>query len=133
MPKYFTLEELCHSEAAIKHNINNTPGKEASFALAELILYLLDPLRELWGGPIRVNSGYRCPALNRLIGGVSTSQHVKGQAADITVGSKAKNKRLFDLLLSSGLPFDQAIDEKNYQWIHVSLNMKNNRKQILHL
>ena len=94
---------------------------------------VLDPLREWYGKPITVNSGYRCPQLNRLVGGAASSQHLKGEAADITAGSKEANRKLFDYI-KSHLPFDQLIDEKNYSWVHVSYKRDgNNRKQILKL
>ena len=67
--------------------IDNTPPSSAVKALNDLVDNVLDPLREAWGGPIRVNSGYRCPELNRIVGGTPTSQHQRGEAADITVGS----------------------------------------------
>lgn len=97
-----------------------------------LVENILDPLRERYGRPIFVNSGYRCPALNKAVNGSKTSQHVYGLAADITAGSAVKNKVLFKLIQDLNLPFDQLIDEKNYRWIHVSFSKKP-RKQILHL
>ena len=94
---------------------------------------MLDPLREWYGKPVTVNSGYRCPQLNRMVGGAASSQHLKGEAADITAGSKEENRKLFDYI-KSHLPFDQLIDEKNYSWVHVSYKRDgNNRKQILKL
>jgi uncharacterized protein YcbK (DUF882 family) len=71
-----------------------------------LIDRILDPLREKYGKPIIVNSGYRCPKLNKCVGGVSTSQHVKGQAADITGKSAIENKKLFNLIIDLDLPYD---------------------------
>lgn len=133
MNSYFTISELCRSTEAIKHNIDNTPPPAAKNELCTLINRLLNPVRELWGGPIMVNSGFRCPTLNNLVKGKSTSQHVKGQAADITVGSPAKNKKLFDMIIKSGIAFDQLIDERNYSWLHISFNSSGNRRQILHL
>lgn len=97
-----------------------------------LVKHILDPLRERYGKPIHVNSGYRSPALNKAVGGSKTSQHMTGLAADITAGSAAKNKILFSLVQELDLPFDQLIDEKNFRWIHVSFSSKP-RKQILHL
>jgi uncharacterized protein YcbK (DUF882 family) len=97
-----------------------------------LVDNILDPLREKYGKPIHVNSGYRCPALNSAVKGSKTSSHLKGLAADITVGSPIKNKKLFDLIQELNLPYDQLIDEKNYSWIHISFSKKP-RKQILYL
>jgi hypothetical protein len=133
MAKYFTVEELCRSEVATSRKIDNTPPSEATGALTALIENLLDPVRERWGGPITVNSGYRCLELNRAVGGAPTSGHLRGEAADITVGSPAENRRLFELIVDSGLPFDQLIDERDYRWLHISYRADKNRRQILHL
>lgn len=130
--KYFTIKELCKSSTATQKGINNTPNSEIVRNLEQLVDNILDPLREKFGEPIIVNSGYRSPALNKAVKGAANSQHVSGQAADITSGSKFGNKRMFILAQKLDLPFDQLIDEKNYSWIHVSYSPRN-RKQILHL
>ncbi len=130
--RYFTIKELCQSDTAVKKKINNTPNSEIVNNLTQLVNNILDPLREKYGKPITVNSGYRCEALNIAVGGSKTSYHMLGLAADITAGSPAKNKILFKLIQELELPFDQLIDEKNYRWIHVSFSNKP-RKQILHL
>ena len=130
--KYFTIKELCSSSTAKQKGINNTPNSEVVNNLEQLVDYLLDPLRERYGKPITVNSGYRCSALNKAVNGSKTSHHLKGLAADITAGSATKNKTLFNLAIELDLPFDQLIDEKNYKWIHISFS-KTPRKQILHL
>jgi uncharacterized protein YcbK (DUF882 family) len=130
--KYFTIKELCKSSTAIQRKIDNTPNSEIIKNLEKLVDFVLDPLREKYGKPIKVNSGYRCPALNKAVGGSKTSHHMTGLAADITVGSPTKNKALFDLIIQMDLPYDQVIDEKNFRWVHVSYSDKP-RKQILHL
>ena len=130
--KYFTIKELCKSSTAVQKKIDNTPNSEIVNNLEQLVEFILDPLREKYGKPIIVNSGYRCLALNNLVKGSKTSSHLKGLAADITAGSPKKNKILFDLIIQMDLPFDQVIDEKNFRWIHVSFSKKP-RKQILHL
>ena len=130
--KYFTITELSKSSTALEKGIDNTPNPDIIKNLVRLVERILDPLREKFGKPIIVNSGYRCPALNKAVGGSKTSHHVAGLAADITGGSVAKNKILFSLIQELDLPFDQLIDEKNYKWIHVSFSEKP-RKQILHL
>lgn len=130
--KYFTIKELCKSSTATYKGINNTPNSEIVNNLEQLVDNILDPLRENYGKPIIVNSGYRCDALNKTVGGSNTSQHKYGLAADITAGSRLENRRLFTLIQKMNLPFDQLIDEKNYSWIHVSFSKKP-RKQILHL
>lgn len=130
--KYFTIKELCKSTTAERLGIDNSPNSEIVSNLEKLIDNILDPLRERFGKPIYVNSGYRCPALNKAVNGSKTSHHVKGLAADITGKSIAKNKILFNLIKELDLPYDQLIDEKNYSWVHVSYS-DNPRKQILHL
>lgn len=135
--KYFTIEEMCASDTARRKGIDNTPNADARLRMQTLIEQLLDPIRAAWGGPITVTSGYRSPELNKKVGGVSNSQHMKGEAADITVGSVGDNKRLFDKIVelqkAGKIAFDQLIDESNYDWVHVSYRSGKNRNQILHL
>lgn len=133
MGKYFTIDELCRSAVASRRGIDNTPGAEAVANMEELIARLLDPLRERWGKPLAVNSGYRSPELNAAVGGVATSQHLFGQAADITTGSRAGNRKLFEVIAAGGFEFDQLIDEAGYAWIHISWRGGRNRCQVLHL
>ena len=131
--KYFTIHELTQSDTALQKGIDNTPPPAIKVKLTSLINNLLDPIREAWGSPISVNSGYRCPVLNKAVGGVSTSQHQKGEAADITVGSPELNRQLFDLIAKGDFDFDQLIDESNYSWVHISYATGKNRHAILHL
>lgn len=129
--KYFTIQELCRSTTATKMGISNTPSQSVVDNLIALIQNVLDPIREAWGRPIIVNSGYRSLSLNRIVGGVSNSQHLTGQAADITTGNKVDNARLFQLIQSLNLSFDQLIDEADFSWIHVSFDKNRSRKQVL--
>ena len=135
--KHFTIAELCRSTTADNKCIYNTPALEIREKLQTLIEELLDPIREAWGKPIRVNSGYRCPALNKAVGGVSTSQHQKGEAADLNAGDPAKNRELFDKIVemqkAGRIAFDQLIDEARYKWVHISYRRTGNRGQVLHL
>lgn len=133
--KYFTIDEFTRSEAAKKLKIDNTPTKEAIDNLNALVDNLLDPLRELYGKPIFVNSGYRSQKLNKAIFGAPNSQHMTGEAADIEGFDRSvkENKKLFELIKNSGLPFDQLINESNFSWVHVSYSKKKNRRQILNL
>lgn len=130
LSKHFTLSELTRTNAPYE----NYPQVHERIALKQLVDNVLQPLRDVYGKPIRVNSGYRSPVVNRYVKGAASSQHLKGQAADITAGSKEENKVLFELI-AKHLPFDQLINEYDYQWIHVSyVALKDvNRKQILHL
>lgn len=132
--KYFTLNELTKSDAAKRSKINNTPNKQEENNLIALVNYILDPLREAYGKPIIVTSGFRCERLNKLVNGSKTSQHRYGQAADIRTveDTVEENKKLFDLAQELNLPFDQLIDEYNFDWVHVSYSPRN-RRQILHI
>ena len=131
--KYFTVAEFVRSETADRLAIDNRLPKELLPNVQALISNVLDPLREAYGKPITINSGYRSPALNKAVKGSATSDHMKGGAADITGGSLKENKRLFYLIQELGLPFKQLIDEKNFAWVHVSYQQGANRKQILAL
>lgn len=130
--KHFTIEEMTESSTAKAKDIDNTPSQEILAKLQKLIEAILDPLREWYGKPIRVNSGYRCEALNEAIGGSKTSQHCLGEAADITAGSKEENKKLFEYI-KDNLLFDQLINESDFSWIHVSYREGRLRKQVLAL
>lgn len=124
--KYFSLSELTRTNK----NLPNVPDKVAEANLIKLVDNILDPLRELYGKPITINSGYRSKLVNAAVGGAKNSDHLYGFAADITAGSKTENKKLFELI-KANFEFKQLIDEKNYQWIHISFDVKNNKKQIL--
>lgn len=130
--KYFTLKELTRSTTATAKGIDNTPTPEVEKNLTLLVENVLDPLREIYGKPITVNSGYRCPELNKAVGGSKTSDHVKGFAADITGGSKEENERLFNII-KHNFHFKQLIDEKGFSWVHVSYDPSNLKNQILKL
>lgn len=132
--KYFSIRELTESETATRKGIDNTPTAEVKANLTALVANVLDPLREVYGKPIVVSSGYRCARLNRAVGGVAKSQHLTGQAADIRSVSRspAENKKIFDLIVKKKLPFDQLIDEYGYKWVHVSFCDGKNRRQVIH-
>ena len=92
--KYFTIAEMVHSDTADRLGIPNRLPKELVFNVQALVDNVLDPLREWYGKPIPVSSGYRCPALNKAVGGVGNSYHLKGMAADLDVGSTEENAKL---------------------------------------
>ena len=132
--QYFTLNELTKSDTAIRKGIDNTPNSEQIENLEALVNYILDPLRKYYGKPIIITSGFRCKLLDSAVGGSKTSDHMTGCAADIrsVQDTKEENKKLFDLALKLNLPFDQLIDEYNYDWVHISYSPKN-RRQVLHI
>lgn len=123
--KYFTIKELTRSGKAIELKIDNTPPKEIVTNLTALVDNTLDPLRTLWGKPLKVNSGYRCPRLNTAIGGATKSAHLFGYAADITAGSKDANKQLWEKLINSDIPYTKVINEMNFSWIHIAYETGN--------
>lgn len=125
--KHFTIKELTASDTARRLGIDNTPTQRAIANLNLLVDNILDPLREEYGSPIYVNSGYRCHTLNSAVGGSATSQHLTGEAADITTGNRRDNRRLYELIKQLKLPIDQAIDEHDYTWIHVSYGPRHRR------
>ena len=129
----FTLDEMCASTKAKELQIINQVTDAAHLqALKALAKEVLQPIRNLHGGPVAVTSGYRQPALNEAVGGTPTSQHPKGEAADITVGSPADNKALFEQIARSGIPYDQLICEFGGEWLHVSHRLQGpQRRQVL--
>lgn len=130
--KYFSFQEFERSDTATRYAIDNRIPDKLKNNVAALVDNVLDPLREAWGRPITVTSGYRCAELNRRVGGAKTSQHLTCEAADITTGNKVDNARLFQLAINLKLPFDQLINENNFSWLHISYSPRH-RRQILKL
>ena len=130
--RWFALKEFVKSNTAARMGINNNPSEDVKKNIELLVEKILDPLREKFGKPIIVTSGYRCKELNKAVGGAAKSQHMSGEAADIrsVEDSKRANKELFNLIIELGLPFDQLINEHDYDWVHVSYG-KRNRRMIL--
>jgi hypothetical protein len=132
LSKSFTLEELIHSNTAIEHKLDNTPTTDITNNLKLLCEHVLQPLRDGLNKPIKINCGYRSPAVNKSVGGAETSQHLYGQAADLDNGTK--NREIFDYI-KTHLTFDQLILEGGTltepAWIHVSYSSKKNRGEVL--
>ena len=125
----FTWEEMTYSRVAVENGLLNEPPFEVKQAMMELVKRLLQPLRLVYGKPIAITSGYRSPEVNRLVGGVPSSQHVKGEAADCYVPDP---EVLLNVLRFCKLPFDQAILYKRKKFLHLSLRAKGeNRYQII--
>ena len=139
MSSYFTIKELTYSATAVKNGIDNTPSLETITHLKELIEFL-NPIREAWGSPIKVTSGYRSYKVNQLVGGSATSAHRYGWASDL-VPVKGTVEELFkfiaNYLKENNLLFDQLIMEKSStsKWVHLGLKNKSGkqRKQIFNL
>jgi zinc D-Ala-D-Ala carboxypeptidase len=117
----FSLSEFLVSDTAARRGITeqNNPPQDVVDSLRALTLTILQPLRDALGYPISVTSGYRCLRLNTEIKGAKNSQHIYGQAADI-IDHTNGNEYLFKKIIELKLPFDQLINEFNYQWVHVS-------------
>lgn len=132
--KYFTLDEMIHSDTADRLGIDNSPTCDAINNLNDLVTNVLDRLRSEWGRPIIVTSGYRCKELNAAVGGARYSQHLKGQAADI-VSDDFESFRRFVRRWCKDNDFDQCIFEhsSDSEWIHISFNRGRNRRQMLDL
>lgn len=134
---HFTIEELYASETAKRLGIDNKPSVQKMINLVYLAAYVLEPLRVAMSEPVRISSGYRCEKLNKAVGGVYNSQHLKGQAADICIdGDMEKGRRWFNYIRDH-LNFDQLIwehDRSGTYWIHVSFvypDFGKNRKQVI--
>lgn len=128
--KHITFDEATNSPTAMRFGINNNPDSVTFERMKLVANKCFEPLREWYGKPIRINSFYRSQALNVKVGGSATSQHCKGEAIDISAGSKVENKKLFDWICAN-LDFDQCINEYDFTWVHISYKAKGNRKQIL--
>lgn len=126
LSKNFTLDELTTSDTAERLGISNKPDSIALDSLEQLAQKVLQPIRDQFG-VVDINSGYRCPALNKAIGGASQSQHIFGEAADIT----CRAVDIFHLAqwIKDNLIFDQLILEPT--WVHVSYKRQGNRRQVL--
>lgn len=132
MGKYFSIEELCKSDTANARGIDNTPTDDVKENLEALIENVLDPLREAYGKPIYINSGYRCPALNKAVSGVDNSFHTKGYACDIDMGDKEDNQPIFDYI-KDNLPFTELGWEGNGRWVHVAyIKGRENEKEVFY-
>lgn len=133
LTEHFTLSEFVRSEMAAHKHIDNTPSPEVVDNLRALCRHVLEPARTAFGAPIFVTSGYRCPALNKAVGGKPTSQHQYGEAADLQVQGVRNLKRLYKVIKDHGI-FDQLLYETNQagtKWIHVSYTSYGNRRQAI--
>jgi zinc D-Ala-D-Ala carboxypeptidase len=116
----FTLEQLIHSETAERERIDNTPGADLVDNLRRLAEGL-EQVRMLTGFPLEISSGYRCPELNRRVGGAKTSQHTQGLAADFTCAEFGPPVDIIKAIRDSDIEFDQCILEYA-NWVHISFS-----------
>ena len=138
LSKNFSYDELVYSATAERLKLDNTPNEKEIEFLRKLANEVLQPIRDKWGRPIVVTSGFRSEKVNNAVGGVKNSQHRLGQAADLKIGSKSQNKALFnfiaDLVKKGEIRVGQLIDEYGYSWIHVSLPREGKvNNQVLHI
>lgn len=126
------MGELARSETADRMGIVNRIPKDLAGNVAGLIAKVLDPLREWYGKPIFVNSGYRCAELNKAVGGVEGSHHLTGCAADIDARDRGENEKLF-AFIRTHLPFTELGWEGGGKWVHVALVPgRENEKEVFH-
>ena len=120
--KYFSIDEMTRSDTARRLGIDNTPSDSIKNNLTLFINKILDPIREDWGSPIIVSSGYRCPELNKAVGGVKTSGHMYGFCADLQVKGDLRKFSNFviEWMKEHQMKWDQIIWEKsgNVTWLH---------------
>lgn len=135
LSKNFSLAEMTHSNTAISKGLDNTPSAEIIANLQILIDNVLQPIRDKLGKSIKINSGYRSPAVNASVGGSITSDHCKGQAADIEVAGMAngdlakwivENFKFTQIILEF---YTQGIPDSG--WVHVSYDPNNLKCQVL--
>ena len=140
LSKNFTLEELIYSGTAKARGLSNIPGEREIENLSHLAVNILQKIRDKYGKPIKINSGYRSPKVNAAVGGAKTSQHLDGAAADIKSmdGDNAKLFRLIQDMIKKGeLTCGQLIwelgNKKQPKWIHISLPDTKHKNQVLYL
>ena len=126
LSKNFSLSEFLVTSTGIE----NIPTKEVIENLRKLCVNVLQPLRDMYGKPIIITSGYRSPEVNKAVGGSKTSGHMLGTAADITGGNRLINKNLY-ILIRDNFEYRQLINEYDYSWVHVEYREGDNKKQEL--
>lgn len=133
LTEHFTISEFVRSKTATDRHIDNTPTPEVVDNLRALCRNVLEPARVSFGSQIYITSGYRCPELNKAVGGKPTSQHLRGEAADLQVRGMENLRKLYNAIKDHGV-FDQLLFESNkagVRWIHVSYKQSGNRRQAI--
>jgi hypothetical protein len=126
--EHITYDEATVSPTSLRCGIKNYPTSEQLQSMKAVAINCFEPLRKWYGKPIRINSFFRNPELNKIVKGAIGSQHCKGEAIDMTAGSKEENKKLFDWC-KANLKYDQLLDEYNYSWVHISFRAGQNRNE----
>jgi hypothetical protein len=134
--KHISYKEGVYSNTAIRKGIDNTPNAEQKANMEKIAQNIFEPLRQWAGGPIKINSFFRCPELNKAIGGSSKSQHCKGQAIDIDDTFGVVSNADMYAWIKNHLDFDQMIwefgDDNNPNWVHISyVSHEENRNRCL--
>lgn len=135
LSQHFTISEMTKSQTAERKRIDNVPNLEEVESLKSLCVNVLEKIRSHFGKPVTINSGFRCIKLNKAIGGSKTSQHVKGEAADIEISGV--DNLILAKWIKENLQFDQLICEfytpgvPDSGWVHVSWSRAKNRNQVL--
>jgi len=130
---HITYLEATASPTALRSGIKNTPNEEQLANMKLVAEKCFEPIRAWYGKPIKVNSFFRCDELNKAVKGAPTSEHVKGMAIDFSAGSKAENKKIYEWAIKNLPEWNQAINEYNFTWIHISYNSHGNGKQVLNI
>jgi len=131
--EHISYNEATRSSTAIRNGIDNTPPESVLSNMRLVANVCFEPLRNWYRNPITINSFYRCPDLNKRVGGSKTSQHMTGEAIDIDVHDDDENRKLFDWC-KDNLEFDQLIWEYGGKWVHISYRADgNNRNQVLNI
>lgn len=128
--EHISYEEATNSSTALRLGIVNDPNAGQLMCMGLVANMCFEPLRLWYDKPIKINSFFRCDALNTAVGGAKGSQHIKGEAIDISGGSKEENRKIFDWC-KANLIFDQLINEYDFTWVHISYKMGMNRNQTL--
>jgi zinc D-Ala-D-Ala carboxypeptidase len=130
-------EHISFKEATFTNrNLPNVPNETQLKAMELVAVMCFEKIRKWYGKPIKINSFFRSLEVNKAVGGASTSQHTKGEAIDLTAGSREENKKIFEWA-KANLTFDQLIfeygDDSGPDWVHISYRSGKNRMQVLRI